>query len=55
MKISKLPTACTILIISSAALAMDDPEMSYIDTSPDNRVQPPEGITSKRGRIHFSV
>jgi hypothetical protein len=32
---------------------MDDPEMSYIDTSPDNRVQPPEGITSKRGRIHL--
>jgi hypothetical protein len=46
MKIIKVLTACIILITSSAALAADDPEMSYIDTSPDNRVQPPEGINT---------
>jgi hypothetical protein len=46
MKIIKVLTACTILITSLAVLAADDPEMSYIDTSPDNRVQPPEGINT---------
>jgi len=46
MKIIKVLAACTILITSSAALATDDPEMNYIDTSPDNRVQPPEGINT---------
>jgi hypothetical protein len=46
MKIINVLTACTILITSSAAFAMDDPEMSQIDTSPDNRVQPPEGINT---------
>ena len=46
MKNIKVLTACTILIISLSALAADDPEMSYIDTSPDNRIQPPEGINT---------
>lgn len=46
MKIIKVLAACTILIASSAVLATNDPEMSYIDTSPDNRVQPPEGINT---------
>jgi hypothetical protein len=46
MKIIKVLTACTILITPLAALAADDPEMSYIDTSPDNRVQPPKGINT---------
>jgi hypothetical protein len=46
MKIIKLLTACSMLVTSLAALAVDDPEMSYIDTSPDNREQPPEGINT---------
>lgn len=46
MKIIKVLTACTILITPLAVLAMDDPEMSSIDMSPDNRVQPPEGINT---------
>ena len=46
MKNIKVLTACSILITSLSALAADDPEMSYIDTSPDNRLQPPEGINT---------
>jgi hypothetical protein len=46
MKIIKVLTACTLLVTASAALATDDPEMSYIDTSTDNRVQPPEGLNT---------
>ena len=46
MKNIKVLAACTILITSLSALAADDPEMSYIDTSPDNRIQPPEGINT---------
>lgn len=46
MKNIKVLTACSILITSLSALAADDPEMSYIDTSPDNRIQPPEGINT---------
>lgn len=46
MKIIKVLTACTILITPLAVLAMDDPEMSSIDMSPDNRIQPPEGINT---------
>jgi hypothetical protein len=46
MKIIKVLAACTILITPLAVLAMDDPEMSSIDMSPDNRIQPPEGINT---------
>lgn len=46
MRIIKVLTACTVLITPLATLAADDPEMSYIDTSPDNRVQPPKGINT---------
>ncbi|MDX2456223.1 MAG: hypothetical protein QNL87_01825 [Gammaproteobacteria bacterium] len=54
MKNIKILTACSILITSTSALAVDDaqmkaldavdPEMDYIDTSPDNRVAPPAGM-----------
>jgi hypothetical protein len=46
MKIIKVLTACAVLITPLVAQAMDDPEMSSIDMSPDNRVQPPEGINT---------
>ena len=54
MKNINLLIACSILITSTSALAADpakmealdvvDPEMDYIDTSPDNRVAPPAGM-----------
>jgi len=46
MKKITMPIACALLMTSIAVLAMDDPEMSSIDMSPDNRVQPPEGINT---------
>jgi hypothetical protein len=44
MKSIKILTACSLLMVSAATLAMNDPEMSYIDESPDVRDQPPAGI-----------
>ena len=46
MKNIKCMLACALLATSSAAFAgmNDDPEMSKIDTSPDNREAPPAGI-----------
>ncbi len=46
MKKITMQIACALLMTSIAVLAMDDPEMSSIDMSPDNRVQPPEGINT---------
>jgi len=46
MKIIRVLTACAVLITPLAVMATDDPEMSAIDMSPDNRVQPPEGINT---------
>ena len=44
MKSIKILAACSLLMTSAAALAMNDPEMTYIDESPDVREQPPAGI-----------
>jgi hypothetical protein len=44
MKNIKVLTACSLLMVSVAALAANDPEMEYIDESPDVREQPPAGI-----------
>ena len=46
MKRIKILTACSLLMTAIASQAMDDPEMSYIDESPDVREQPPEGVNS---------
>jgi len=54
MKNINILIACSIFITSTSALAADpakmealdvvDPEMDYIDTSPDNRIAPPAGM-----------
>lgn len=45
MKITSVLIACLIVGTPVPVLAMDnDPEMDSIDTSPDRREQPPEGI-----------
>jgi hypothetical protein len=49
MKNIKTLLACSVLVLSvpvlsTAAQTMDDPEMDKIDTSPDRREAPPEGI-----------
>jgi len=44
MKNIKVLTACSLLMASVATLAANDPDMDYIDESPDVREQPPEGI-----------
>jgi hypothetical protein len=44
MKNIKVLTACSLLMASVVALAANDPDMDYIDESPDVREQPPEGI-----------
>jgi len=44
MKSIKILVACSLFMTSVAALAANDPEMDYIDMSPDNRVAPPTGI-----------
>ena len=46
MKSFKLLIACSILMTSVSAMAANDPEMDYIDMSPDNRVPPPAGMNS---------
>ena len=46
MKSFKLLIACSILMTSVSAMAANDPEMDYIDMSPDNRVPPPVGMNS---------
>ena len=46
MKSFKLLIACSILMTSVSAMAANDPEMDYIDMSPDNRVPPPAGMDS---------
>jgi len=46
MKNIKLLVACSILMTSVSAMAANDPEMDYIDMSPDNRVPPPVGMNS---------
>jgi hypothetical protein len=46
MKSIKLLIACSILMTSVSAMAANDPEMDYIDMSPDNRVPPPVGMNS---------
>jgi len=46
MKSFKLLIACSILMTSASAMAANDPEMDYIDMSPDNRVPPPVGMNS---------
>jgi hypothetical protein len=46
MKVIKVLTVFAMLITPLGVPAMDDPEMSSIDMSPDNRVQPPEGINT---------
>ncbi len=46
MKVIKVLTVFAMLITPFGVMAMDDPEMSSIDMSPDNRVQPPEGINT---------
>jgi hypothetical protein len=44
MKRIKILVTCSILMTSVAVLAANDPEMDYIDMSPDNRAAPPAGI-----------
>jgi hypothetical protein len=44
MKSIKILVACSILMTPVLVLAANDPEMDYIDMSPDNRVAPPAGI-----------
>jgi hypothetical protein len=44
MKTMKTLIACSLLLSSLPALALDDPEMDKIDMSPDNREAPPAGI-----------
>jgi len=46
MKSIKLLIACSVLMTSVSAMAANDPEMDYIDMSPDNRVPPPVGMNS---------
>jgi len=46
MKSIKLLIACSVLMTSVSAMAANDPEMDYIDMSPDNRVPPPAGMNS---------
>ena len=44
MKSINILVACSMLMTSVTALAANDPEMDYIDMSPDNREAPPAGI-----------
>ncbi|MEN8205926.1 MAG: hypothetical protein ABFS24_07930 [Pseudomonadota bacterium] len=47
MKSIKILLACLLLTLSAPTLALDnDPEMDKIDTSPDRREPPPEGINT---------
>ena len=46
MKSIKLLIACSVLMTSVSVMAANDPEMDYIDMSPDNRVPPPAGMNS---------
>ena len=55
MKNIKVLTACSLLMASVVALAANDPDMDYIDESPDVREQPPEGIDTATDRLELGL